>query len=63
MSFPLFRFTLDNDIEGPLQISEPGGWDDAKIKLERNEKYHSLVEHYEQPLTFPLLVSNANPLM
>ena len=52
MSFPLFRFTLDNDIEGPLQISEPGGWDDAKIKLERNEKYHSLVEHYEQPLTF-----------
>lgn len=52
MSFPLFRFTLDNDIEGSLQISNPGGWNDAKIKLERNEKYHSLVEFYEQPLTF-----------
>ncbi len=52
MSFPIFRFTLFNETEGELQISEPGGWNDAKIKLERNEKYHSLVELYEQPLTF-----------
>lgn len=52
MSFPIFRFTLSNDVEGDLEITEPGGWDDGKIKLERNEKYHSLVEFYEQPLTF-----------
>jgi hypothetical protein len=52
MGFPLFRVTLSNDIEGSLVISEPGGWDDAKLKLERNEKFHSLVELYDQPLTF-----------
>lgn len=50
--FPLFRFTLSNDTEGDLEISDPGGWDTAKIKLERNEKYHSLVELYDQPFTF-----------
>lgn len=52
MAFPIFRFTLSNDIEGSLVISEPGGWDEALLKLERNQKYHSLVEFYEQPLTF-----------
>lgn len=52
MGFPLFRVTLDNDIEGPLVISEPGGWDDAKLKLDRNMEYHSLVEFYDQPLMF-----------
>lgn len=52
MGFPLFRVTLSNDIEGTLVISEPGGWDDAKMKLERNAEYHSLVEFYDQPLTF-----------
>lgn len=48
----LFRFTLSNDIEGSLVISEPGGWDSAKFKLERNKDYHSLVEFYDQPLMF-----------
>lgn len=52
MSFPIFRFTLSNTIAGNLQISEPGGWDDAKLKLERNKEFHSLVEYYDQPLTF-----------
>lgn len=50
--FPRFRFTLSNAIEGSLVISEPGGWDSAKFKLERNEEFHSLVEFYDQPLTF-----------
>jgi hypothetical protein len=52
MGFPIFSFLLSNEIEGDYPISEPGGWDEAIIKLERNEKYHSLVEFYEQPLTF-----------
>lgn len=52
MGFPLFRVTLSNDIAGTLVISEPGGWDDAKMKLDRNAEYHSLVEFYDQPLTF-----------
>lgn len=52
MGFPLFRFTLNNTIAGSLQISEPGGWDEAVLKLERNQEYHSLVEFYDQPLTF-----------
>lgn len=42
-----FRFTLDHDIEGPLQISEPDGWKGAKTKLERDEQFFSLIEHYE----------------
>jgi hypothetical protein len=52
MSFPLFRVTLNNTTAGPLVINEPGGWDDAVLKLERNEEYHSLVEFYDQPLLF-----------
>ncbi|HZI24554.1 MAG TPA: hypothetical protein VFD46_05730, partial [Chryseolinea sp.] len=52
MGFPLFRFTLSNDIEGSLVISEPGGWDDSKFVLDRHAEFHSLVELYDQPLTF-----------
>lgn len=52
MGFPLFRVTLSNDIEGSLVISEPGGWDDAKMLLQRNMEFHSLVEYYDQPLEF-----------
>ena len=52
MSFPKFRFTLNNSIAGSLQISEPAGWDEAVLRLERNKEFHSLVEFYDQPLTF-----------
>jgi hypothetical protein len=48
----LFRVTLSNEVVGSLVISEPGGWEDAKLKLVRNKEYHSLVELYDQPLTF-----------
>lgn len=47
-----FRFTLNNTTAGPLIISEPGGWDEAVLKLERNEEFHSLVEFYDLPATF-----------
>lgn len=49
---PIFRFTLNNTIAGSLRISEPGGWDEAVMKMERNLEFHSLVEFYDQPLTF-----------
>lgn len=52
MSRPRFRFTLNNSTAGSLVIKEPGGWDNAVLKLERNNEYYSLVEFYEQPLTF-----------
>lgn len=44
-----FRFTLNNTTAGPLVISEPGGWDEATLKLERNDEFHSLVEYYDLP--------------
>jgi hypothetical protein len=50
--FPKFRFTLSNTIAGSVVISEPGGWDTAVLKLERNEDFHSLVEFYDQPMLF-----------
>ncbi len=57
MSFPLFKFTLSNTIEGTLEIHEPDGWDDGKLELDRNQIYHSLVELYSQPLSFADTVS------
>src|SRR6478609_3357257 len=44
----LFRFTLNNAIEGTHSINEPDGWKDATLKLERDPEYHSLVEFYDQ---------------
>ncbi len=58
--FPRFRFTLNNSTAGSLVISEPGGWDEAVLKLERNKEFHSLVEFYDQPLTFYGQSSNGN---
>ena len=60
MGFPRFRFTLNNTTAGSLQISEPGGWDEAVLKLERNQEFHSLVEFYDQPMTFYGQSSNGN---
>lgn len=50
--FPRFRFTLSNTIAGSVVVSEPGGWDTAVLKLERNDDFHSLVEFYDQPMLF-----------
>lgn len=43
----IFRTTLSHDTLGSQVISEPDGWKNAKIKLERDPNGHSLVEHYE----------------
>lgn len=51
-TFPKFRFTLNNSIAGQMVITEPGGWDNSVLKLERNKVFHSLVEYYDQPFTF-----------
>lgn len=49
---PTFRFTLTHAIYGSQVISEPLGWAGAKLKLERHEDYHSLVEYFEGSFTF-----------
>jgi hypothetical protein len=45
---PRFRFTLD----GSKVISEPIGWQDIDIRLDRDMDYHSLVENVVIPLEF-----------
>lgn len=57
----IFRFTLDNDTEGELEIHEPDGWDDASLKLERDKDYHSLIEFYDQALLFDDAIGNGLP--
>lgn len=49
---PQFRFTLTHQTLGSEVISEPEGWKNLQINLERDMTYHSLVENYEIPLTF-----------
>lgn len=48
----LLRFTLSNTIEGNHTISDPDGWKEIKLKLDRDKEYHSLVEIVELPLIF-----------
>lgn len=52
MANPIFIFTLQHDTEGDLQISEPIGWLDAKLTLERHEDYHSLIEYFSGSFIF-----------
>jgi hypothetical protein len=52
MGNPVFRFTLTNSVLGSLEISEPLGWKSAKLKLERHEEYHSLVEYFDGSFIF-----------
>ena len=47
-----FRFTLTNSIVGAQVIDNPDGWQDIKVKLERDSEFHSLVEKIEVPLIF-----------
>jgi hypothetical protein len=48
----IFRFTLNNTIEGSQVISEPIGWEDITVKLMRHEDYASLVEMIDLPIMF-----------
>lgn len=52
MGLPVFRFTLTHASLGSIQISEPDGWKDAKLKLERHEDFHSLIEYFEGSFIF-----------
>lgn len=47
-----FRFTLSHDILGSLEISEPDGWKDAVLKLERDKNFHSLIEYFDGSFIF-----------
>lgn len=46
-----YRFTLSHS-SGSQQISEPEGWKDIKITLDRSPEYDSLIELFEVPLLF-----------
>jgi hypothetical protein len=47
-----FRFILSHEIEGSIEISEPDGWRDAVLKLDRHETFHSLIEYFEGSFIF-----------
>lgn len=49
---PVFRFTLVNDVLGSKVISEPIGWQDCQIVLDRDPVYHELVENFEGEFVF-----------
>ncbi len=49
---PIFRFTLNNSVDGSLIISEPDGWTKSILKLERHEDYHSLIEYFTGSFIF-----------
>jgi hypothetical protein len=46
---PGFRFTIFNDSLSPTGtiVDEPGGWKESRLVLERDPKYHSLIEYFE----------------
>lgn len=52
MGNPIFRFTLRHAEVGNLEITEPDGWIDAKLKLERHDDFHSLIEYFEGAFIF-----------
>jgi hypothetical protein len=48
-----FRFVLSHAESGTnLEISEPSGWLDATIKLDRHEEFHSLIEYFDGSFIF-----------
>lgn len=49
---PIFRFMLIHEIEGSYEITEPQGWKEAKIQLERDPQFHSLVEKFTGGFSF-----------
>jgi hypothetical protein len=49
---PVFKFQLIHDIEGTFNITEPIGWKDSKLVLERDQEYSSLIERFEGAFSF-----------
>lgn len=47
----IFRFTLSHS-SGTQIISEPIGWKESQIILDRDQEFSSLIEHYETKLSF-----------
>lgn len=47
MGLPVFQFRLTHANLGTRIVSEPDGWKDAKLKLERHPDFHQLVEYFE----------------
>lgn len=52
MGNPIFKFSLSHAILGSREISEPDGWRDAELKLERHPEFHSLVEYFDGKFIF-----------
>lgn len=48
----IFRFSLQHAVLGTMEISEPLGWETAKLMLTRHDEYHSLVEEFDISATF-----------
>jgi len=48
----IFRFTLSHEILGTQEISEPIGWLDTKLTLERHADFGSLIEYFNGSFTF-----------
>lgn len=46
------RFALTHSVLGTVYISEPDGWADAVLKLERHPEFHSLIEYFEGSFIF-----------
>src|SRR5690348_1601777 len=46
------RFALTHSVLGTVYISEPDGWADAVMKLERHPEFHSLIEYFEGSFIF-----------
>lgn len=51
MANPVFKFTLSHDSD-TWEISEPIGWLDSMLRLERHEDYHSLIEYFTGSFIF-----------
>lgn len=48
-----FRFTLSHPESGAsLEITEPDGWKDCTLKLDRHEVFHSLIEYFDGSFIF-----------
>lgn len=56
-----WRFTLLSDSYGTLQIEEPFGWDDAELKLVRDDNWHGCFFDYAMPLEFHTVGINTSP--
>lgn len=48
----MFRFKLSHDALGEKYISAPSGWNEAVMRLDRHEEYHSLFEMFEGEFIF-----------